>query len=79
MNTIIMCTAVALNMFTLPAGNHDVGVVPAGKPVMVLEGSLMRDWVFIGKPEGPNGDWSPRGWVLYSGLGYCPDYRGAQQ
>jgi hypothetical protein len=34
-----------------------------------MDASLMRDWVFVGKP-GPDGV-SPRGWILYSGLGYC--------
>jgi hypothetical protein len=69
MNPIIMCTAVALNMFTAPGGHTDVGMVPAYQPVQILEGSFLRDWVFIGKPEA-NGNWSPRGWVKYAGLGY---------
>ena len=34
-----------------------------------MDGSLLRDWVFIGKP-GESGV-SPRGWVIYAGLGQC--------
>lgn len=71
MNGIIMCTAMALNIFSMPAGNTVVGQVPYGVPVALQDGSLMRDWVFIGKPG--SGLPSPRGWVLYAGLGYCPN------
>jgi hypothetical protein len=70
MNNLIMCTAMTLNIFSMPAGNTVVGEVPAYKAVYLMDGSLMRDWVFIGKP-GDDGV-SPRGWVIYSGLGYCP-------
>jgi hypothetical protein len=70
MNGFIMCSAVALNIFSAPAGNTVVGEVPAYAKVYLMDGSLMRDFVFIGKPE-PDGI-SPRGWVLYSGLGQCP-------
>jgi hypothetical protein len=69
MNPLIMCTAVALNIFSAPAGNTVVGEVPAHKAVYLMDGSLMRDWVFIGKPD-QNGV-SPRGWVAYAGLGQC--------
>jgi hypothetical protein len=69
MNSLIMCSAVALNIFSAPAGNTVVGEVPAYQRVYLMEGSLMRDWVFIGKP-GENGV-SPRGWVIYAGLGQC--------
>jgi hypothetical protein len=69
MNSLIMCTAVALNIFTMPAGNTVVGEVPAYQAVYLMDGSLLRDWVFIGKP-GPDGV-SPRGWVIYSALGQC--------
>ena len=69
MNSLIMCSAVALNIFSAPAGNTVVGTVPPDKPVYLLDGSLMRDWVFVGKP-GPDGV-SPRGWVIYAGLGQC--------
>ena len=68
MNNLIMCSAVALNIFTAPAGI--VGQVPQYASVYLLDGSLMRDWVFIGKP-GPDGI-SPRGRVQYAGLGQCP-------
>ena len=34
-----------------------------------MDGSLLRDWVFVGKP-GRDGV-SPRGWVIYAGLGQC--------
>jgi hypothetical protein len=65
MNGLIMCSAVALNIFSAPAG----GEVPAYQRVYLMDGSLLRDWVFIGKP-GENGV-SPRGWVIYAGLGQC--------
>ena len=70
MNSLIMCSAVALNIFSAPAGNTVVGEVPANKSVYLMDGSLMRDWVFIGKP-GPDGI-SPRGWIKYEYLGACP-------
>ena len=70
MNPLILCTVATLNIFSMPAGNTVVGEVPAYKAVYLMDGSLMRDWVFIGKP-GPDGI-SPRGWVIYSGLGTCP-------
>ena len=69
MNSLILCTAVTLNIFSAPAGNQVVGTVPANKEVQLMDGSLLRDWVFIGKP-GPDGV-SPRGWVIYAGLGQC--------
>ena len=69
MNTLIMCSAVALNIFSQQAGSQVVGEVPAYQQVYLMDGSLMRDWVFIGKP-GPDGV-SPRGWVTYAGLGQC--------
>jgi hypothetical protein len=69
MNSLLMCTAVALNIFSYPAGSTVVGQVPAYREVYLMDGSLMRDWVFVGKP-GPDGV-SPRGWVKYEYLGYC--------
>jgi hypothetical protein len=66
MNNSIMCSAVALNIFS---GSTVVGEVPAYQRVYLMDGSLLRDWVFIGKP-GESGV-SPRGWVVYSGLGQC--------
>ena len=69
MNSLILCTAVTLNIFSAPAGNQMVGEVPAFKQVQIMDGSLLRDWVFVGKP-GPDGV-SPRGWVIYAGLGQC--------
>jgi hypothetical protein len=68
MNGLIMCSAVALNIFSATAGNQVVGAVPANKEVQLMDGSLLRDWVFVGKP-GPDGV-SP-GWVIYAGLGQC--------
>ena len=51
MNNLIMCSAVALNIFSAqPAGNTVVGEVPAYQRVYLMDGSLLRDWVFIGKP-----------------------------
>jgi hypothetical protein len=72
MNSLIMCTAVALNIFSAPAGNTVVGEVPAYQRVYLMDGSLLRDWVFIGKP-GESGV-SPRGWVAYRGLGPCDEF-----
>ena len=69
MNSLILCTAATLNIFSAPAGNTVVGEVPAYQRVYLMEGSLMRDWVFIGK-TGENGV-SPRGWVIYAGFGQC--------
>jgi hypothetical protein len=69
MNSLMLCTAAALNIFSAPAGNTVVGQVPAYRAVYLMDGSFMRDWVFIGKP-GPDGV-SPRGWVIYSALGQC--------
>jgi hypothetical protein len=69
MNGLIMCSLVALNIFSAPAGNTVVGEVPAYQRVYLMDGSLLRDWVFIGKPG--EGGVSPRGWVIYSGLGQC--------
>jgi hypothetical protein len=69
MNNLIMCTAFALNIFSMPAGNTVVGEVPAYQQVYLMDGSLMRDWVFIGKP-GESGV-SPRGWVIFNGLSPC--------
>ncbi len=74
MNPIIMCTAAALNIFSMPAGNVVVGQAPYGVAVQLQDTSTLRDWVFVGKPDpgGHGGLPSPRGWVLYSALGYCP-------
>jgi hypothetical protein len=69
MNSLILCTAVTLNIFSAPAGNQGVNTVPANKEVQLMDGSLLRDWVFVGKPR-PD-DVSPRGWVIYAGLGQC--------
>ena len=33
MNSLILCTAVTLNIFSAPAGNQVVGTVPANKEV----------------------------------------------
>ena len=68
MNGLIMCSLVALNIFSAPAGNTVVGGSPQIR-VYLMDGSLLRDWVFVGKP-GPDGV-SPRGWVIYAGLGQC--------
>lgn len=70
MDTLFLCTVVALNIFSMPAGNQKVGEVPAYREVYLMDGSLMRDWVFIGKP-GPDGV-TPRGWVKYEYLAPCP-------
>jgi len=69
MNSLMLCTAVALNIFSVPAGNTVVGEVPAYQQVYLMDLSLLRDCVFIGK-LGPGGV-SPRGWVIYSALGQC--------
>jgi len=71
MNGFILCTALSLNIFSMPAGSQVVGVVPAYARVQIEDVSLLRDYVFIGKP-GPDGVRS-RGWVAYGGLGVCPN------
>ena len=68
MNSLIMCTAVTLNIFSSPGGTV-VGTVPAYKAVQIDDVCLLSDWVFVSKP-GPDGV-SPRGWVIYAGLGQC--------
>jgi hypothetical protein len=65
---LTMCTIVAMNILTQPAGPA-VGVVPAHKEVVIEQASFLRDFVFISKP-GPDGV-SPRGWVAYGGLAQC--------
>jgi hypothetical protein len=49
MNSLMLCTAVALNIFSVPAGNTVVGEVPAYQHVYLMDSSPLRDWVFIGK------------------------------
>ena len=73
MNSIILCTATALNIFSMPAGNTVVGKVPPGVAVQLLDTSTLRDWVFVGKPDSFSGGSlpSPRGWVQYAYLGQC--------
>ena len=68
MNTLILCTAVAMNIFSSPGGQN-VGLVPAYQHVQIDDVSLLRDFVFVSKP-GPGGS-SPRGWIQYGGLGQC--------
>lgn len=68
MSSVMMCTAVAMQVLASPAGIQ-VGFVPDHKQVQILDVSLLRDYVFVGKP-GPDGV-SPRGWVQYGGLGVC--------
>ncbi len=79
MNALIMCTAAVLNIFSLPAGNVAVGQAPYGVPVQIMDRSMLGDWVFVGKPTPGGALPSPRGWVLYSALGYCPANTGQQQ
>ena len=42
MNTLIMCSAVALNIFSAPAGNQVVGTVPVNKEVQLMDASTFR-------------------------------------
>ena len=79
MNGIIMCTAAALNIFSYPAGSTVVGHAPRGVAVSIMDGSLMRDWVFVGKPDPSGALPSPRGWVKYEYLGYCTQQAPAPQ
>ena len=46
-----------------------MGEVPAYQRVYLMDGSLLRDWVFIGKRGQMV--FAPRGWVIYAGLGQC--------
>ena len=64
---ITLCTVAAPNIFSVPAGSTVVGQVPAGVPVQLMDGSLMRDYAFVGKLSQDGV--SPRGWVVYAGLG----------
>jgi hypothetical protein len=75
-SSLILCTAVALNIFSAPAGSTVVGEVPASQRVYLMDSSLLRDWVFIGKPN-PDGV-SPRGWIIYNQLGACPRAHGVE-
>ena len=76
MNAIIFCTAVAMNIFSMPAGNTIVGGTFLGERVQIQDTSLMRDWVFIGEPGfelGVNNQQiytgvKSMGWVAYAGL-----------
>jgi hypothetical protein len=71
MNPIILCTATAINIMSLPAGNTVVGVTALGERVQLQDGSLFRDWVFIGDPGWDKGVYlgaKSRGWVPYSSL-----------
>ncbi len=55
MNSLIMCTAATLNIFSAP--QPAITVVGRFRPisgVYLMDGSLLRDWVFVGKP-GPDG------------------------
>jgi hypothetical protein len=44
---------IRLEHLSMPAGSQAVGEVPAHEVVYLMDGSLLRDWVFIGKP-GPD-------------------------
>ena len=76
MNTIALCVATAMNIFSLPAGNTVVATIPAPVPpsrpfmVQILDTSMFRDWVFIGVPMGFGP--VPIGWVPYASLASCP-------
>jgi hypothetical protein len=71
MNPII-CVATAMNIMSLPAGNTVVGVTSLGERVQLQDGSLFRDWVFVGTPGWDNkGTYlgaRSRGWVPYASL-----------
>ena len=73
MNGLILCTVATLNIFSMPAGNTAGGSPsPPLRPSPLWTASLLRDWIFIGKPDPQGGVASPRGWVKYEYLGYCP-------
>jgi hypothetical protein len=42
---IILCTVVALQIFSAPAGPIIVGDVPPNEPVQIQDTSMMRDWI----------------------------------
>ena len=42
MNPIILCTATAMNIFSMPAGNTVVGTTALGEQVQLQDGSLFR-------------------------------------
>jgi hypothetical protein len=71
MTPVIICTGIAMNIYSLPAGNTVVGVTSLGEQVQLQDGSLFRDWVFIGDPGWSNGVYlgaRSGGWVPYSSL-----------
>ena len=51
MNSLIMCTAVALNIFSQPAGNTVVGTVPPDKPVYLMDGSCCATGYSSASPD----------------------------
>jgi hypothetical protein len=71
MNTII-CVATAMSIYSMPAGNVVVGVTTNGEQLQLQDGSLFRDWVFVGDPgwdgKGVYLGARSRGWVPYSQL-----------
>ena len=76
MNAIIFCTAVAMNIFSMPAGSMVVGQTFLGERVQIQDTSLMRDWVFVGEPgfildehhQPTYAGVKSMGWVTYAGL-----------
>ena len=72
---LILCTFTALQIFSMPAGPIVVGDAPPNAHVEIHDTSMLRDWVFISKPEFDKaGNYlgsTPRGWVPYAGLGRC--------
>jgi hypothetical protein len=72
MTPIILCTAVAMNIYSMPAGSHIVGITSPGERVQLQDRSLLGDWVYIGDPgwsdKGVYLGARSRGWVQYANL-----------
>ena len=71
MNAIILCSAIAMNIFSMPAGNVVVGQTTLGQWVQVQDTSTLRDYVFVGEPGWDKTGYigvKSMGWVAYNGL-----------
>ena len=71
MNAIIFCTTVAMNIFSMPAGNTVVGTTFLGERLQIQDTSALRDYVFVGEPGWDTHGYAgvkSMGWVAYSGL-----------
>jgi hypothetical protein len=72
MNTVVICIATALNIYSLPASGRVVGVTTNGERLEIQDRSLFGDWVYVGDPgwdqKGVYLGARSRGWVPYGSL-----------